>query len=139
MLGNFRNSAPRLTPRQHIYLPHLLKCYNNVKIDVYNRTESKLKRTPLGQSFLRPLRIHLVLWNFLRQFDRSLIFPMRTNLLRARQWASSLESPHNAHDIGINSGCAKILGRKAQGRRNPAMQPDGHPYGELRRRNRVTA
>ena len=50
-----------------------------------------------------------------------------------RRQAGSLESPHSAPDIGINSGCAKILGQKEQGRKNPAMQPGGHPY-ELRKR-----
>ena len=66
---------------------------------------------------------------------------MRTNLLKVRRRAGSLESPHNAHDIGINSGCADILKRKAQGRKNPAVQPDGCPYGQLRRRkeNRLTS
>ena len=66
---------------------------------------------------------------------------MKANLLKVRRWAGSLESPHNGHDIGINSEFAKILERKAQGRKNPAMQSDGHPYGELRRRkdNRLTS
>ena len=86
-----QNSAPRLTPRQHNYLPDLLKCYGSVKIDVHNRTESKLRRTPW--SFFptpspRPLG--------------ALKFPM--SVLTARLHFSYENEPAKGKTVGKQSG-----------------------------------